>query len=173
MNRFFILIFVIFATIFFLFRPLDVKKDDYKDIALFEIYKFTSYEFTPFGLSTLMQGDKGVRFSDRYTISKLDYTDNTKEYRANLKSNDGIYKDDVLYLNGDVLYTREDGLSFSSDEATYDKKKQLASTQKKFIAYMGKNRAIGQDLKYNNDLKTLSARDVYATYHLEDKKGKK
>lgn len=113
-NYFFIFILFSLAMILFLFRPLEMTQQKFDDVPLFTISTFTMYELNSKGLITLMNGDKATRYSDRYTVEQINYTDNSKKYLANMQSNSGIYKDDVVYLDGDIIYTREDGLTFDA-----------------------------------------------------------
>lgn len=169
-NYFFIAISLSLSAILFLFEPQELDKKTEGDIALFNISSFLMYELNKNGLITFMNASEGVRYKDRYTITDINYTDNSKEYRANLKAKDGIYKNDILKLSGDVFYTRQDGIKFQTDEATYDKKSSIAKANGDYIAYMEENVAYGREIEYNNALKTLRSKDVFITYHIEDKK---
>ena len=170
MKYFFVAIFAIFAAIYLLFKPLELAQSKSGEIASLNIFDFTMYEFSAIGLSSILKGVEANRFSDRYTIKSPIYTDNTGEFLSHLSSIDGLYKNDILYLNKDVKYTRDDGLKYFSQEATYDTKSKIATTKKDFEAFMGKNRAIGDDLKYNNEKNTLKAKNVFITYNIERKK---
>ncbi|MDT8339661.1 MAG: LPS export ABC transporter periplasmic protein LptC, partial [Sulfurimonas sp.] len=73
--------------ILFLFKPMEIKQHVFKEVPLFTISNFTMHELDQKGLVTLMNGSKASRFTDRYTVEEMDYTDNSKEYMANMKSN--------------------------------------------------------------------------------------
>ncbi len=170
MNRFFIVIVLVFASIYILFKPLQIDNNSSEDIAMLEIFNFKSYEFSTLGLSSILNGTKGVKYSDRYVITNPDYTDATAEFLATLDSKTALYKDDILYLDGDVKYKREDGLRYEAPSAIYNTITKEATTKENFEAFMGKNRAIGRDLKYNNAKNTLIAKDIFVTYNIERKK---
>lgn len=157
------------AMIFFLFKPLDIKEQDFVDIPLFELNKFTLYEITPSGLVTFMHGSEAVKYSDRYIVNKINYTDNSKDYIANMKADHGVYKDDIVTLDGDIVYIREDGLTFETQEVQYDKTTSVATADQEYISYRGENVVTGKLLKYNNALDRVESKNVSVTYQLGDK----
>lgn len=156
--------------IFVFFKPLDIKEQNFKDVPLFDMTSFTLFEFNNKGLSTLMQGTSAVRYSNRYKVFNIDYTDNSQEYIANIKADKGLYKGNVIDLNGNVVYVREDGLTFKSQEASYNKITTIVQTNSDYIAYMGKNRAVGTFLRYNNSSKKMESKNVIAHYQLKERK---
>ena len=154
--------------IFFLFKPLDIKERDFVDVPVFELKAFTLYELNTKGLSTVMRGDSAIRYSDRYRVSNINYTDNSKEYIANMKADNGTYKDEFVKLNGNVIYQREDGLSFETQKATYNKKTKIARAVTDYISYRGSNKVVGKSLIYNNMSKTIKSKSVVAKYQLQE-----
>lgn len=156
--------------IFVFFKPLNIKEQNFNDVPLFDMVRFKLFEFSPKGLSTLMNGDYAVRYSNRYKVEDIDYTDNSQEYIANIKADHGMYKDKKINLNGNVLYTREDGLVFKSQEAFYDKVSTIVSTNSDYVAYLGKNRVVGTSLKYNNSTKQIESKNIVAKYQLKERK---
>ena len=156
--------------IYFLFEPLDVKKQDFKDVPQFDLGVFTLYELDTQGLTTLMTGKKSVKYSDRYEVKDIDYTDNSKEFIANMQADRGLYKDDIVDLEGNVLYSREDGLVFESDEITYNKKTTIAISKKSFVMYRDGDIIHGTSLEFNNLKRQARITDVVAKYKLEDVK---
>ncbi|NPA59184.1 MAG: LPS export ABC transporter periplasmic protein LptC, partial [Epsilonproteobacteria bacterium] len=140
-NIFFIAIILALSVIFVSFKPMVIKKQKFVDTPLFEIDTFTIHELNQVGLITVMKGTKATRYSDRYKVANIDYTDNSKKYIANIKANDGLYKDkdDILKLQGNVVYKREDGLTFKTSKAMYDKNSSIVKTDQKYVLYQGKN----------------------------------
>jgi len=167
-NIFFVIVSVGLIGIFVFFKPLDIKQRDFVDVPVFELGAFTLYELDTNGLITVMVGDEAVRYSDRYKVSNINYTDNSKKYLANMKANKGLFKDNIVYLDGDVAYQREDGLSFTSQKARYNKKIKVAYTDTDYIAYMGKNMVAGSSLRYDNLLKKVKSENVKARYQLKE-----
>lgn len=149
---------------------MDVKKQEFIDVPLFEISSFTLYELDNSSLITIMRGDNAIRYSDRYTVTQMDYTDNSQEYISNMKANNGIYKDDIVELSGEVFYAREDGLIFETQEATYNKKTNITHTDRDFVSYRADDRVTGTSLKYNNVLNRAEATSVEAVYQLQESK---
>lgn len=169
-NIFFIFISSALLMILLLFKPMDIKEQKYQDVPVFNIAFFTIYELSTSGLTTFISGSEATRYTDRYTIKDMDYTDNSKTYLANMKADRGIFKDDIVNLTGDVVYFREDGLTFQTQEATYNTKTSIAKANLGFILTRDKNRATGTHLVYNNLLNTINAKKIKVTYQLPKSK---
>jgi LPS export ABC transporter protein LptC len=148
---------------------MNLKKQEFTDVPLFELTSFTLHELNRAGLQTLMTGDSAIRYSDRYSVKNIDYTDNSKEYIANMKARHGLYKDEVVELEDDVIYSREDGLTFETSRASYDKKSTIATADADYVSYRGKNTINGSFVKYNNSLNRVESKNVVATYQLSEK----
>lgn len=157
--------------IFVGFKPLNIKQREFVDVPLFQLEAFTLYELNERGLATLMKGSKGIRYSNRYKVNDIDYTDNSKKFIANMRADNGIYRDleDILDLEGNVLYNREDGLIFESAEATYNKKSSIAKTSKDYVMYRDKNRVVGTSLTYNSHLNRIKSKNVVAKYQIKER----
>ncbi len=149
---------------------MDIKIQHFKDVPLFELSDFTMYELNPEGLTTILQGTTGTRYADRYTIKDMDYTDNSKKYIANMISDFGVYKNEIVKLTGHVVYVREDGLTFKSEKAIYNKKTADVISNTKYIAYLNDNIVIGNYIKYNNISKKIYSKNVIAKYQLKEGK---
>lgn len=156
--------------IFFLFKPLDIKKQEFIDVPLLDIDKFTMYEFNLHGLQTVMLGKRTLRYADRYTVQDIDFTDHSKDYTSNMKAKKGVYKDDIVNLEGDVAYYREDGLAFEAKTLLYDTKTATAKTDDAFTAYEGLSTMQGRTLKYNADKNTIYSKNVLIKYKLNEGK---
>jgi len=167
-NIFFIAISAGLISIYLFFKPLDIKQRDFIDIPIFELSYFTLYEIDKNALVTVMNGDKAVRYSNRYKVSSIDYTDNSKKYLVNMKANNGVFKDEVVNLYGDVKYKREDGLSFETQKARYNKKTKIAYVDTNYVSHMGANEIVGSSLIYNNLLKRVKSTDIRVKYQLKE-----
>ncbi len=168
-NYFFSSLLISLLMIFFLFKPMEIKQQKFEDVPLFTISDFTMYELDIKGVTTLMNGVKAAKYSDRYTIEKMDFTDNSKNYQANMKSNSGVYKNSTVYLNGDIVYIGKDGLTFKTQKATYDRKTTIATADSKYLLYRGSNRINGENLKYNGSLERVESKNVIAKYQIEER----
>ncbi len=164
---FFVIILSALIAIFFLFKPMDIKKQKFGDVPLFELTAFTLHELDRVGLQTVMSGDNAIRYSNRYTVKNIDYTDNSKEYIANMKAKQGIYKNEIVELEDDVVYSREDGLTFETSKAIYNKKTNIAIADADYVSYRGENVVNGSFVKYNNSLNRVESKNVTATYQLK------
>jgi len=157
--------------IFVGFKPLDIKQQKFDDVPLFELESFVLHELSQDGLVTLMKGTKAIRYSNRYDVSNMDYTDNSKEFLANMRANKGLYRDkkEIIDLEGDVIYNREDGLVFESQEASYNKKSSIAKTRKDYVMYRDKDRVIGTSLTYDNANNRIKSKNVVANYQIQER----
>jgi len=154
--------------IYLFFQPIEMKKQEFVEVPLFNLKNFTMYELDKKGLKTILLGNNAKRFSDRYTVENINYTDSAKKYISNMKSNNGTYKDEIILLKGDVTYTREDGLTFQSEIAQYNKKSAILSTDTAFVLYKDKNSARGASLEYNNITNKIKATKIKAIYQLQE-----
>ena len=155
--------------IYVFFEPMDVKKQNFVDIPQFNLNDFTLYELDIHGLSGYMTGKESVKYSDRYEVVDIDYTDNSKKFIANMKADHGLYRDDRVDLEGNVVYSRADGLVFESDKIMYNKKTTVLRSDQKFVMYRDKDVVRGSSLRYNNLREQAKITDVVAKYQLEEK----
>jgi lipopolysaccharide assembly outer membrane protein LptD (OstA) len=139
-------------------------------VPLFEIKDFTMYELDRSSLQTIMVGSEAVRYSNRYRIKNMDYTDNEKEYIANMKADDGVYKDDFVTLRGHVEYVRDDGLTFKTKKATYNKKTSDVVSDVGYVAYLNDSVVRGSYIRYNNDKNKIYSKNVRAKIQLQESK---
>lgn len=152
--------------IYFLFKPTKIVQQKFVDVPQLVIRKFTLYELDTKGLQTFMTGDKAERFKDRYIVDAIDYTDNSKKLVSNMVANYGMYKDDVVDLEGNVTYVRADGITFKSNRMAYNTLTKIATTKEPYTAQKGESEMSGRSLTYNALLKQMKSRKVAITYKL-------
>jgi len=167
-NLFFIVIISGLFTIFFLFKPLEQTKQKFDEIPMLELKDFKLSELNTKGLTSVTNGIIGIRYSDRYTVTDLDYIDNSRKFISHIQSNDGLYKGNDLFLNGDVEYEREDGISFKTQKAKYNEKTKIMQSLTKYVSYVGENRATGSYLEYNNETGISKSKNVTINYKLKE-----
>lgn len=150
---------------------MHIKQQAFVDVPLFELKDFTMYELDQKGLRTIMLGSAATRYSNRYTVQDIDYTDNEKEeYIANMKAKHGIYKDDVVVtLHGDVAYVRDDGLTFKTQKAVYNKKTSDVVSDVGYVAYLNESIIKGSYIKYNNEKNRIFSKNVRAKIQLQER----
>ena len=149
---------------------MHIKQQKFVDVPLFELKDFTLYELNGMGLQTIMLGTSATRYANRYTVQNMDYTDNSKEYIANMKADHGLYKNDFVTLTGNVEYIREDGLTFKSQKATYNKKTTDVVSDVDYIAYLNDSVVEGSYIKYNNEKNRIFSKNVRAKIQLQESK---
>ncbi|MDD3059451.1 MAG: LPS export ABC transporter periplasmic protein LptC [Sulfurimonas sp.] len=169
-NGFFIVVLIGLTMIFTLFKPLNLKTQDFAETPSLDIKTFTLYEFDRVGITTLMHGESALRYDDRYVVEKIDYTDNAKKYRTTMLAENGIYKDNIVNLSGNIIYNREDGLVFKTQKADYDRIAKIVSSTTDYTAYMGKSSVKGSSLNYNAQEKKLESTRVQIVYQLKEEK---
>jgi len=160
----------VLISIYVFFKPLSIKQQSFVDVPLFELTNFTMYELDTKGLKTIMIGDAATRYKNRYTVENMDYTDNEKEYIANMKAAHGIYKDENVILSGDVAYVRDDGLTFKTQKAIYNKKTSIITSKVGYIASMNDSIIKGSFIQYNNKKNKVFSKNVQAKIQLQESK---
>ena len=156
--------------IFVLFKPLQIKEQKVAEVPLLDMNEFVMYELDTKGLHTLMAGKKALRYTNRYVVDYVDFTDNSKEFIANMKANKGLYKNNIVDLKGDVFYVREDGLSFESPTMKYNTTTSVATTNDKYVAYREANSMRGTTLEYNSQLQQMKSKKVTMKYKIAEDK---
>ena len=156
--------------IFLFFKPMNIKEHKFKDVPMFQISDFTMHELDNHRLVTLMKGSSAFRYSDRYIIENIDYTDNTKDYVATMRAKHGVYKNEIVDLKDDIFYAREDGLIFTTSKARYNRKTNITNVDAKYILYRVDDNVTGSSFIYNNKLNKGSSENVYAIYQLQESK---
>ncbi len=156
--------------IYLLFEPLKIKQQEFKDLPLLVIGDFVMYELQNTGLGTIMSGTEALRYTDRYLVTNVNFTDNSKEYISNMEANNGIYKNNIVVLSGDVVYTREDGLTFKSDTLHYNTMSAIAHTKDNYLAYRNENSMKGSSFVYNSIANTMKSKKVTVKYQFKESK---
>jgi LPS export ABC transporter protein LptC len=149
------------------FAPNQTIQQEKREIPKIELIAFTLYEISYNGIDHILEGKKGKKFDDRYTITSGKFSDNTKPLFQSIRSDNIKYKNDILELTGNVHYIRADGLEFRSDEGKYNSKSSIAQTEGPFIITQNGNRIDGNTLNYNTEQKTVSANQVRGSYQLK------
>lgn len=156
--------------IYLLFEPLKIKQQEFIDVPLLNIGKFSMYELENDGLKTLMAGTKALRYTNRYIVDNVDFTDNAKTFISNMQADNAVYKNNIVNLKGNVVYTREDGLTFESDTLKYDTQSTIAQTKDRYIAHRDKDNMTGTSFVYNSAKNTMKSKNVTVKYQLKESK---
>ncbi|MBL1243927.1 MAG: LPS export ABC transporter periplasmic protein LptC [Sulfurimonas sp.] len=156
--------------IYIFFQPLKIKQQEFDDVPLLTMGNFVMYELQSTGLQTIMAGTKALRYTERYIVNDVNFTDNSKEFMSNMQADNGIYKDNIVDLKGNVVYKREDGLTFKSDTLNYNTINAIAKTQDDYLAYRNKNSMRGASFVYDSINNTMSSEKVIVKYQLEESK---
>ncbi len=170
LNLFFLAIAAGLVSIFVFFRPMDIEKSQQKEIALLDLHQFTVYELGQGGLQSIMKGSSGERFEKRYEVRDANFTDNTRPYIQNMQSDFALYDSQKIYLEQHVKYERADGLTFRSNEATYHQVKGIATTKGEFVIDQGADQVHGRALRYNTQTGVIKAKQIRATFTLNNRK---
>ncbi len=170
LTHFFIILFLFSASLFILLKPSSYVKNRDGKIAQLEIEDFTVYELNTDGVKSVLSGTIGRQFSTHYEVENAHYVENKKELSEHIYSDVGRFEKEIAYLDDNVRYFREDGLSFESDHAVYNTKKESLYIPKSFILTQNENIIYGQELRYDSVSGRVSAQKVDANYYLEDKK---
>lgn len=155
--------------IFTLFKPLNIKQQIVGDIPQLKMNQFTMYELNKNALETLVTGSQALRYKDRYVFNEVDFTDSSQKFISNIQASRGIYKNNILNLDGNVSYLREDGLEFKANTLVYNTKSSIAHTNDDYIAFLGENSMSGTSLKYLSTKNRITSKNVVVKYQIEEK----
>lgn len=156
--------------IFTLFKPLKIKQQTFGDIPQVKMNEFTIYELNREALQTLVTGSQALKYKDRYIFKEVDFTDNSQKMISNIQAYRGLYKNNILYLDGNVSYSREDGFVFRSKSLIYDTKSAIAHTDDNYTASSGENSMRGTFLQYLPKKKRIKSKNVVVKYQIEERK---
>ncbi len=170
LTHFFIILLLFSVSLFVLLKPNAYIKNTDGKTAQLEIEDFTIYELNTKGVKSVLSGTLGRQFNTHYEVENAHYVENKKELSEHLYADRGKFEKDIAYLDDNVRYFREDGLSFESDHAIYNTKKELLYVPENFILTQNENIVYGQELHYDTVSGELSAQKVDANYYLKDKK---
>ncbi len=145
---------------------MDIEQFDNNDTAMLELHNFKLYNIGLDGLDMMLQGSYAERYSNRYEIHDLNYTNNSAQEQQKMIATRAMYQDKTLYLNGNVVYKKGNNFMFTSDEAQYDEKTKNASTTGKFELKSSDGIFSGYELQYNSESEKVKAKTITATYHL-------
>ena len=147
---------------------MDFEKYDTNDTAMLELKNFKLYDIGLEGLEMMMQGSFGKRYSNRYEIHDVNYTNHSVQEQQNMAASLAIYQDKILYLDGNVIYEKGKSFMFTSDEARYDENTKSAYTTGKFELKNSDGTFQGHELQYNSETNQIRAKAITATYHLNE-----
>lgn len=168
-NLFFIAIVMLLMSVYVFFKPLKIDVPDHKEIAQLELKNFQLYEIEEKGVKSILEGDIGERYVNRYEVSNVTFKDTSKEFIEVMHADHGRYQNDNVYLNRNVIYAQDGGITFKSDEAQYDINNSLVTTQGAFIMSMNSGTFKGHKLKFNTKENKMLASRVSGYYNLEQK----
>ena len=152
--------------IYMFFKPLNIKQKEYVNIPQLEMEEFVLYEFDTKQIKTIMLGGSAKKYDDRYEVKNIDYTDNSNEKLSTLKAKNALYKDDVVYLDTNVTYTTGNDFLYKSSKAIYNKNKHTVVSDAIYTAYLGKNVAKGDYIRYNRAKNKIYSKNIDITYQL-------
>jgi len=129
------------------------------------------YELNTQGLKTQVLGSSAAKYDDRYVLRDINYTDYSKEYRANMLANKGLYRENssVVYLDGNVVYTslQKDGFIFKTQHAYYDTNSSIVGSDDSYVLEFNDGVIHGSYLRYNAIQKRVLSKNVQAQYNLQ------
>jgi len=166
-NLFFLMILTALITMFAYFKPSDAQDKKNGEIPKIELESFVVYEIGSYGIERFFEGEEGKRFDDRYEISSAKFSNNSKTLFESIRSDNALYKGDLITLTGNVHYLRADGMEFRSDEGTFDQKNSIIRTSGPFVLTQNQNRVDGTKLYYNTEQESVSADAVRGSYQLD------
>lgn len=177
-NSFFLLLLVGLTGIYVFFSPMNIQVKYEEDIAMLDLNNFTMYKIDTGGLLSTMTGSSGKRFINRhnytqhYKVYDINFTDASHQFFQNMVSDFALYKDEKVFLEGNVRYNRADGLKFSSDEAQYNHRNAVVTTDGPFMVTEAGNWLKGTKLYYDSIREVAEGEYIKGVYTVMDRKGK-
>ena len=138
---------------------LDIKKEDLQ-IAQLTAYKAKNYEITEGGIHSITTADIAYRFAKHDEFKNVVLLQKKDDLLGVLSADNAKLTDDELDLKGSVVYVRSDDFLYKSQEAKYDRKNDILTSNVPFESKYGKDRFDGKDLIYSLKDKNLYANDV-------------
>ena len=154
--------------IYLFFNPTKLPQFEKKETAQLELFNFSIYDLDVKGLRSVFSGLNGYKYENRYEVSDINYTDNTKEYTTNIHSDFGIYKDHIVNAKGNVVFARTDGLSFQTDEAFYDQNTGVFKTPSAYTLCRNNDKITGVKLVFDSKENRVLSKQISATYQIKD-----
>jgi len=111
-------------------------------------------------------GTYGIRNAGVLTVDNLRYHTSNIEL---LTANQGIYKNDKMYLDNNITVHQKEGFDYSAEHAVYDQKTEILNITSPFTAVMNKNIMHGNSLRYDTRSKEAFATSVDAVVYTAEK----
>ena len=167
LNLFFGAILSLLVVMFLLLRPVKIDIVEHKEIPQLEFSDFIVYNIKQSGVQTILQGKSARRYENRYEISKLRLEDSSKGLRNTILADEGLYREDMIYLSRKVYFSQEDRFNFTSSEAQYDMNNSIVTTQGAFVITAKEDTIRGERLRFLLKRNRLDAKNVVAEYETE------
>jgi len=170
-THFFILMLGFSLSLFVFLRPEQLAKPSGEVVAQLEIEDFTLYKIDKNGVTSVVSGSEAKQYVSHYEVQNAHYIENKNKLGEHLYADHARFEKDIAYLNDNVRYFREDGLSFESDKAIYNTKKELLYVPENFVLTQNENVVYGKELHYNSKTGKMQAEKIDANYYIiEDEK---
>jgi LPS export ABC transporter protein LptC len=166
-QLFLIVLGAMMAIIFLAFKPIDVKQPDHTEVAQLELTNFTVYEIDTKGVENALVGTLGKRFTNRYEVEHVTFTDASKPQLEIMHAEHGRYQGDMIYLERSVSFEQEDGMRFESEEAQYDVNASLVTTKGPFTITSKESHMSGEKLAFQTKINRIHAQHINASITLE------
>ena len=156
-------------SIFIFLEPQSYAQNADENVPRLEIEDFTLYEINTQGVQSVVSGTLGRQYISHYEVENSHYIQNKNHLGEHLYADKGVFEKDTAYLNDNVRYFREDGLSFESDHAVYDTKKEFLYVPENFILTQNENIIYGKELHYYSQTGDIKAQTIDANYYIQEK----
>ncbi len=131
--------------------------------------EFTNTTFTEVNTASMQStafSTYGIKDADTLSLDNIKYhTENIQLLRAKK----GIYKGDILILDGNITINQKEGFDYMTQHAIYNKKTKILNISTSFIATMNKNIIYGDTLRYDMETKEAFAEQIDATIYTTEK----
>ena len=152
-------IIIYFAMTVKLENSTSLHKNDNKEL---EFTNTTFIEVDKKKMRAKAYGTYGVRQNGIFTLDDVEYSTNKIKQ---LLANKGVYKNNILYLDGNVSLKQKNGFRYTTQHANYNQKSEVLYITSPFIAHINKNIVHGDTLVYYTLKEEANATNIDAVIY--------
>ncbi|WP_297575327.1 LPS export ABC transporter periplasmic protein LptC [uncultured Campylobacter sp.] len=137
------------------------------EVALIQIDDFKDFELDENSVFGYIEAKSAIRYKDKDELSDV-YIVRLDDINHSLSSKKATFANDILTFYGDALYKNSDNLTFASEQIVYDLTKKEISSPVSYLMKQGKNRVVGDSIKYETDDKKIYSKGIKSWYLLKE-----
>jgi len=104
-----------------------------------------------------------IKYKTHLDFKEISLTD---EMGHNIKAQEGVYRDDIVYMKEHIRLTRTDGLAFTTESLNYNLNTKEMESFSPFTLELNESRIKGTNLQFYIKTKEIRADNIEATIYL-------